>query len=106
MRYYLKQIQGKELKMDYFTEIKKLALGLLERQQPFEFKKIYEGYQIWVVEDDCTVWDAICHGGSYGHEKGLLELMGYKYTGDDDVEGDLTAEEILRRYDNKHGKNN
>ena len=47
-------------------------------------------------------WDAICHGGSYGHEVGKLEIMGDlvdKTKTDDDVEGWLTAEEILERVD-------
>lgn len=40
-------------------------------------------------------WDAICHRGSYGHEEGLLEVMGS--VTNDDVEGWLTADEIIKR---------
>ena len=45
-------------------------------------------------------WDAICNDLSYGHENGLLEIMGSivsKEIVDDTVEGWLTAEEIVRR---------
>ena len=44
-------------------------------------------------------WDAICHDGSYGHELGLLEVMGERVVRvtDDAVEGYLTAEEVIGR---------
>lgn len=47
------------------------------------------------------VADCICHFGSYGHEYGLIEAMGeplvnVKEVGDD-VEGYLTAVDILAR---------
>jgi hypothetical protein len=48
------------------------------------------------------VCDAICHWGSYGHEEGLIEVMGYPlYDADeadeDDVEGFLTADTVYAR---------
>ena len=45
------------------------------------------------------VCDAVCHCGSYGHEEGLIEVMGYplcKAT-EDDVEGFLTADTVYER---------
>ena len=44
------------------------------------------------------VSDAICHFGSYGHEKGLIEVMGYPLCKiEDDVEGCLTADTVYER---------
>lgn len=62
-----------------------------------------ERHQIIVFRDDGThqVWfDVICHCGSYGYEKGLLEIAGpselcsNQYDG---VEGWLTAQDIIDR---------
>ena len=80
----------------YKIEIRKLAKGLEERNIPYELKTLWGGWQIL-----CDDWDAICHSFSYGHEDGLLEIMGIlvdKEVGDT-VEGCLTAEEILKRID-------
>lgn len=41
-------------------------------------------------------WDVICHRGSYGHEEGLLELMGIITRGYG-VEGWLTADDVIKR---------
>ena len=77
----------------YRTEADKLAKGLLENSIEFYYYDWWDGGQIV-----CDVGDAICHKGSYGHEQGLLEIMGtIVRADDDDVEGWLTAEEILQR---------
>lgn len=44
--------------------------------------------------------DAVCHYGSYGHQSGLIEAMGWPLCGakdDDDVEGYLTADTVYAR---------
>lgn len=48
--------------------------------------------------DECE-WDAICHWGSYGADKGLLEIMGSIVRSDagDTVEGYLTADDVIER---------
>lgn len=79
------------------TEIDKLAKGLEERGIKFERRQLYSGYQI--VADG---WDAVCHEYSYGHESGLLEVMGRKVMDPhmlDSVEGYLKAGTILQRLD-------
>ena len=77
----------------YRIEADKLAKGLLENSIEFYYYDCWDGVQIV-----CDGWDAICHSGSYGHEQGLLEIMGtIVRADDDDVEGWLTAEEILQR---------
>lgn len=76
------------------TEITALHDYLTDRGIEHIFRRLYDGYQI-IVGDE---WDVICHGDSYGHDRGLLEIMGkYVYNTMDSVEGYLTAEEIIRR---------
>lgn len=82
-----------DTEMNYRVEMDKLAAGLAEKGIPFTYKALFDGVQI-----RCSDWDAVCHRFSYGHEKGLIEIMGsIVQPGDDDVEGWLTAEEILAR---------
>lgn len=79
----------------YRIEADKLVKGLTENGVEFYYYDCWDGVQIV-----CDGWDAICHSGSYGHEQGLLEIMGTIVRADDDdddVEGWLTAEEILQR---------
>lgn len=79
----------------YRIEADKLVKGLAKNGVEFDYHKCWDGVQI-----RCDEWDAICHSGSYGHEQGLLEVMGTiarEVEDDDDVEGWLTAEEILQR---------
>ena len=87
-----------EINYDYMTELTKLATGLTLKGIHFEFKTHFDGGIIIVLDDnDNRIWDAICHSGSYGHEKLSLEIMGNivnkTLSGEDDVEGYLTAGE-------------
>lgn len=76
-----------------FNEITALAIGLKQKNIPFTQKRAFDGWQII-----CDDWDAILHCGSYGHSAGLLEIYGSIVRNeDDDVEGYLTATEILSR---------
>lgn len=80
-------------------EMSKLAQYLVVMGVPFEAHPLYDGYQI-MVNTPTMEWDAICHSGSYGHEAGLLEIMGSIVDEEivgDEVEGFLTAEEIALR---------
>ena len=81
-------------------EMMKLAFGLRDRDIEFSVKSLFDGIQIVVGDFDR---DAICHSGSYGHEKGLIEVMGLPQC-QDDVIGWLTAEEILQMVDQKMEK--
>lgn len=51
-------------------------------------------------------WDAVCHYGSYGSTRGLLEIMGTIVSPEagDSVEGWLTAEEVIERIQNASHK--
>ena len=77
------------------TEMMKLAFGLRDRGIEFTVRSFFDGIQIVVGDFD---WDAICHSGSYGHENGLVEVMGLPQC-EDDVIGYLTAEEVLKMVD-------
>ncbi len=76
-------------------EMMKLAFGLRDRGIGFSVKSFFDGIQIVVGDFD---WDAICHCGSYGHEDGLIEVMGLPQC-QDDVIGYLTAEDVLKMVD-------
>ena len=88
------------------TEIEKLETMLNTMNVPFEVTRHYSGTkQIWYPSCENPVCDIVCFGdgslgGSYGHEEGLLEIMGLvneEEVGDDSVEGWLTAEEVFDR---------
>lgn len=64
-------------------------------------------HQIVVYDEEGgRKWDAICHYGSYGYEKGLLEIYGdivdEEYA--EDVNGWLTADDVIERVE-KNEKN-
>ena len=48
-------------------------------------------------QDQKRQWDVICNRGSYGHNEGLLELMGNIVRANDSVEGWLTADDVIKR---------
>lgn len=77
------------------NEMMKLAFGLYDRGIEFKAKSFFDGIQFIIGDWD---WDAICHSGSYGHEDGLIEVMGLPQC-QDDVIGYLTAEEVLNMVD-------
>lgn len=85
---------GNTINIQYISEIAKLARGLKARGIEYSMRTRLDGFQI--VADE---WDAVCFTGTYGAQRGLLEVMGSIATGNDHVEGCLTADEILRRLD-------
>lgn len=58
-------------------------------------------HQIIVYEEGRKAWDAVWNTGSYGREKGLLEIMGDIVETGDTVEGWLTAHEIIERIERR-----
>ncbi len=67
-----------------------------------------ERNQIVVVDSAGEyLWDAICHYGSYGYEKGLLEIMGeiVDPSCEDSVEGWLTADDVIARVKERYEEN-
>lgn len=51
--------------------------------------------KVGVTEAGPWDWDVICQSGSYGSDEGLLEGMGSIFEGD--VEGWLTAEDVIKK---------
>lgn len=89
----------------YMTEIKKLDEMLTQEGIEHSIGELHDGYYIRVPNDDKWLWDAICHSFSYGHESGLLEVMGdCLLTNEerkcDSVQGYLTAEDVMWRVHN------
>ena len=81
------------------TEMKKL-INLLEKSNiPFETRDCHGTIQVCYPSIKTMICDAICHDYSYGHEEGLLEIMGLvdEDTVGDTVEGWLTAKEVYGR---------
>lgn len=87
----------------------KLYLMLCEENIPCEVVKHWTGTkQLYYPSVEANVCDVICFKGSYGYEKGLLEIMGLisdEVKDYDDVEGYLTAKEVFKRI-KKHYKEN
>lgn len=87
----------------YSKEIDKLCSFLIAENIPFEKQAFIDGYIVGVPKLDPKErkWDAVCHSGSYGHEDGLLEIMGTILTDEesehDSVAGWLTAKTIISR---------
>lgn len=84
------------------TEMYNLINQLIMMGVPFKVKEILDTPQVifcdWNGE---IIGDAICHEGSYGHEMGLLEIMGLDIDEaevGDSVLGYLTAEEVVNHY--------
>lgn len=65
--------------------------------EPSQFSFIDRHQIIVYSKDDFCEWDAICHYGSAGVELGLLEIMGVLVP-DGDVEGNLTADQVIEKY--------
>lgn len=66
----------------------------LQREHP-EDNILYKNQIIVYDKENNRLWDAICHHGSYGYEKGLLEIYGCIC---DDVVGCLTADDVIDNY--------
>ena len=91
------------------SELDKLEKYL--KEHGYEYRRIDEGtenyinrHQIIVYKNDKRVWDAICQIGSYGYEKGLLEICGtivWREIDGDTVRGWLTAQDVINRIE--HG---
>lgn len=88
--------------MKYKMECLQLAALCESANIPYEICKCWDGWQLCYpcADLDIRVSDAICHSGSYGHENGLLEIMGLVNEEEvgDSVEGWLTAEQVFERW--------
>lgn len=92
-----------------YSEIKKL-INLLDGEGiPYELTKEFNGYHIVYPNSEERRCSVICHDYSYGHEAGLLEIMGLlteEETWYDSVVGWLEAEDVFNRIHNDYFKMN
>lgn len=90
------------------NEFVKLVVGLHQKGIKIDTNLVTNwGAQVIVYDDEGNrLWDAVINKGSYGSERGLLEVMGsaiikkVSKMGNDDndeVLGWLTADEILEK---------
>lgn len=80
-----------------FTEMDKLEKYLKDNGYNYTRHPLYEGQQIIVFDKyGNRMWDVVLHFGSYGMKDSLLEAMGEALLGHNDVEGYLTAEDVIR----------
>ena len=80
-----------------FTEMDKLEKYLKDHGIDYDRWDIHDGQQIVVYkEPKVRSWDVVLHSYSYGNEENLLEAMGEDLLGHDDVEGYLTADDVIR----------
>lgn len=85
-----------------FTEMDKLEKYLKQRWFNYDRHNLHDGQQISVYdENDNYIWDVILHSGSYGMGDNLLEAMGETLLGHDDVEGHMTAEDVIAYIEKK-----
>lgn len=80
------------------TEMEKLDAGLTELGVAHFYDRNYiGGEQIFVIDDsEELLFDAICTKFSYGGKVGALEVRGRWLIGKKDVEGWLSAEDVLK----------
>lgn len=85
----------------YFIELNKLFGYLNEHGYHAEMRALWGGYQVRTYDEAGNLlWDAVCHGFSYGGLDGLLEVMGLDMgelnDPEDEVVGWLTADAIIK----------
>ena len=79
-------------------ELNKLENWLKDNGYHYISKPKFSGGIVVVNDPNGNyLWDAVWHEFSYGHEKGLLEVMGEALLDHDDVEGWLTCEDIVKK---------
>lgn len=85
-----------------YNEIFKLKELLEKGNIPFEFKNIYDGYQIIIKnKNNFRIADAVEHNFSYGAEEDLLEIMGGLTEEEEELNsvlGWLSSEEVFKRF--------
>jgi hypothetical protein len=81
------------------VEMYRLINMLIEQKARFRVEELF-GFPCvrFYNESGIEIGDAICHIGSYGHEDGLLEVLGLNIDKEKDgccVKGWLTAEDVI-----------
>lgn len=92
-------------KLEEYLKEKRIKYKRFDVHEEFESEElkgltfIMDRHQICVPDGPPnSEWDAICHEGSYGYKEGLLEIYGTIVgKGEHDVEGFLTAADVIER---------
>lgn len=83
-----------------FTEMNKLGYMLACTLIPYEQRPLLGGSQLCYPSIENCVCSVVCHDYSYGHQDGLLEIMGLLTEEEeefDSVKGWLDADEVFKR---------
>lgn len=97
---------------NHMTEMQKLDILLKHAKVPHTYERRWPDCQEYlpggrhdggeqIVAYDAAgdrIWDGIWGWGSYGFERGLIEVMGAQLLGHDDVEGWLTARQVTKMW--------
>lgn len=79
-----------------YSEMDKVEKYLIEKKIRYRRAAFRDGEQITVFDESGQqAWDIVINMISYGHEENLLEAYGEALIGHDDVEGWLTAENVI-----------
>ena len=79
-----------------YTQMNEVERYLIRKGISYRCTAFHDGKQITVFDGNGhRIWDVVIHGFSYGHEANLLEACGEALIGHDDVEGWLTAEDVI-----------
>ena len=86
---------------DTYPEEFRTYLKIEMKKRGFEYEP-FDRHQIIVYDKEGRRrWDVVCQRGTYGAERGLLEGMGDIFN---EVEGYLTASEIIKRIEIQTGR--
>ena len=96
-------------KLERYLEENGIRYERFDREELIEQDNLryeLERHQIYVPSSEKAEWDVICQRGSYGAEKGLLEIYGsiVRANAGDSVEGYLTAEDVIERIEEVNNK--
>ena len=77
------------------TQMEKLIMLLVKSHIPFQVwnQPLFEVPKVSIPCQKDEVFSVVCNPMSYGHEKGLLEIL--QRDGIEDVVGWLTAEDVM-----------
>lgn len=84
-----------------FEHMDRLAEYLDDYRIDYDRYPKEDGQALVVRDNDGTyLWDVVLFFGSYGEEDDLLEASGISLLGHDDVEGHMTAEDVIELIEN------
>ena len=83
---------------NHMTEMQKLDILLKRAKVPHTYGRRWLEQIVVYDAGGNRIWDGVWGWGSYGFEQGLIEVMGKQLLGHDDVEGWLTARQVMKMW--------